>query len=419
MADVLEPDESVATDGQRVKSGALRANAVYEPPDVPFRIGRFLGAWRNLRLKWAFSTKGLPYSTAIIERIYRIYLNHNKVIHFRDGYPVFSLSTPAAFSKPAANFLARSLYRTIQNRNVPNLMSYAVNDVCNATCGFCSFFEGVEDSSRSVLTLDQSKQMIAEAQELGVSVINFVGGEPLMRSDLAEIIRAVDKDLSTTLLFTNGWLLESKVRALKEAGLDSVYISLDFANAEEHDLVRGIPGLFRQAIKGIRKAKALGLSTGISCCITPETFKRGVLDEIVDLGRQIGIHEVLVFDSLPTGRCKNREDLVDNAGWVEAMIASIKPYNESAAYPGVVAYSYMTSHRSVGCSCGTSYFYVSPYGDIMSCDFNHVRFGNVLERPLYEIWDSMTNTPGFESAKWGGCKIKDSQFREMETVSPG
>ncbi len=79
--------------------------------------------WRGLRLKWAFAKKGLSYSSAIIDQIYRIYLSHNKVIHFRDGFPVFSLMTPAAFSKPAANFLARSLYRRIQNKNIPCLSS--------------------------------------------------------------------------------------------------------------------------------------------------------------------------------------------------------------------------------------------------------------------------------------------------------
>ncbi|MCB0162980.1 MAG: SPASM domain-containing protein, partial [Anaerolineae bacterium] len=79
-------------------------------------------------------------------------------------------------------------------------------------------------------------------------------------------------------------------------------------------------------------------------------------------------------------------------------------------YPGVISFAYMTSHRSVGCSCGTSYFYVSPYGDIMSCDFNHAQFGNALERPLYQIWDDLSTRPDFQQAKWGGCKIKSSDF---------
>lgn len=300
---------------------------------------------------------------------------------------------------------------------MPNLMSFAINDVCNAVCEHCSFFTGVDDKSRKVMNLEQSKTVIKEAQELGVSVINFVGGEPLLREDFPEILKSVNKDLSTTVMFTNGLLLEEKIEALKKAGLDSVYISLDSSDPVIHDKFRGRKGLFDAAVKGIRKAKKIGMSTGISCCISPETFLKGELDKIIELGKSIGIHEVVVFDAMPTGRYKHRKDLIDNHDWVEAMIQSTVKYNQDLSYPGVVLYAYATSHRSVGCSCGTSYLYVSPYGDIMSCDFNHVKFGNVLTEPMYKIWDKMTSLPEFRQAKWGGCKIKDSGYLSKGNVS--
>lgn len=373
----------------------------------------------KLRLKWFIARRTLGYTHDYVEHLYQIYLNHSKIIHFRDGYPVYSLSTPALFSKPAAHFLARSLYRTIQNKNVPNLMSFAVNDVCDAVCQHCSFFTGVDEKSRAMLTLEQCRRVIKEGQQLGVSVINFVGGEPLLRDDLPQIIAGVNKDQSTTVLFTNGSHLSERVAELKKAGLDSVYISLDAAEAEKHDEFRGKKGLFEQAVRGIERAKALGMSTGISCSISPEAFFEGELERIIELGKHIGIHEVLVFDMLPTGRAKHRADLVDNPDWIEAMIDSMTPYNDQPDYPGVVAFAYMTSHRSVGCSCGTSYFYISPYGDVMSCDFNHAKFGNVLRAPLYRIWDEMTSHPDFQQAKWGGCKVKDSEYLAKETVSVG
>ncbi len=373
----------------------------------------------NLRLKWFLATSALDYSTDFVKILYQIYLNHNKIIHFRNGYPIYSLSTPALFSKPAANFISRALYRTIQNKNLPNMMSFAVNDVCNATCEHCSFFTAVEEDGRNVLTLEQAQKLIKEAQALGVSVINFVGGEPLLREDLPEIIRAVNKDFSTTILFTNGWHLEEKAPELKKAGLDSIYVSLDAADPEIHDTFRRKPGLFKKALQGIKKAKKLGFSLGISTTITPEAYQKGELDKIIELGKELGIHEVLVFDALPTGRYKNRQDLVDNPDWVEEMIQSAWQYNQNPHYPGVIFFAYFTSHRSVGCSCGTSYFYMSPYGDMMSCDFNHAKFGNILEEPLWKIWDRLTRLPEFCQAKWGGCKIKDSDFRQRETVSGG
>ncbi len=373
----------------------------------------------NIRLKWFLATRALDYSADFVKILYQIYLNHNKIIHYRNGYPVYSLSTPALFSKPASNFIARALYRSIQNKNLPNLMSFAVNDICNVTCEHCSFFTGVEEKGKNILTLEQAKKLIQDAQDLGVSVINFVGGEPLLRKDLPEIIRSVNKDFSTTVLFTNGWHLEKRAAELKKAGLDSIYISIDAATSEKHDQFRNQPGLFDRAMRGIQTAKKLGFSVGISTTMTPESYRDGELNKIVKLGKNIGIHEILVFEALPTGRYKERQDLVDNNNWVEDMIQSGRKYNQNPSYPGVVFFSYFTSHRSVGCSCGTSYFYVSPYGDIMSCDFNHAKFGSILEEPLWRIWERLSTLPEFCQAKWGGCKIKDSEFRQKETVSGG
>ena len=378
-----------------------------------------MDALQRLRLRWFIARGALGFTSALLETSYRIYLNHTKVIHYRDGRPVYSLSTPALYSKPAANLLARSLYRTIQNRNLPNMMSLAVNDECNARCEHCSFFEGVDDLTRTVMSTGQAIDVISQGQELGVSVLNFVGGEPLLREDLPDLIRAVDKDLSTTIVFTNGARLAERARSLRRAGLDSVYVSIDASNALLHDKFRGTPGLFDAAMAGVKAALKVGLSTGISCTVTPESFKRGELDRVIELAKSIGVHEVLVFDAMPTGRYSGRSDLVDNQGWVEDVIAAAVPYNRKPEYPGILVWAYTSGYRAVGCSCGTSYFYVSPYGDVMSCDFNHAVFGNALATPLYQVWDSMTSLDEFSHAAWGGCKVKNSRYRELETVVTG
>lgn len=370
----------------------------------------------RLRLKWFLLTRSLNYGVDFTTILYQIYLNHSKIIHFRQGFPVYSLSTPAVFSPPAANFLARALYRTIQNKNLPNLMSFAVNATCNAACEHCSFFEAVDEPGRAVLTLEQGRDAIAQAQELGVSVINFVGGEPLQRPDLPDLIRSVDRQRSTTVLFTNGWLLQERAPALRAAGLDSIYVSLDGPDAAAHDAFRKTPGLFDRALAGLKQAKSLGFSVGISTTMTPERHARGELAAMVELGKRLGVHEVLVFDALPSGRYKDREDLRNNPDWVEEMIQAAKPYNQDATYPGVVFFAYLTSHRSVGCSCGTSYFYLSPYGDVMSCDFNARSFGNITTEPLWRVWERLTTTPEFCQAKWGGCKVKSGQGETLPTA---
>lgn len=373
----------------------------------------------KLRLKWFLATRTLDYSVDFTNILYRTYLNHDKIIHYRDGHPVYSLMTPAIFSRPSANFVARALFRSIQNKNMPNLMSFAVNDVCNAACEHCSFFSAVEEPGRPVLSLEQAGKLIADAQDLGVSVINFVGGEPLMRDDLDQLIASVDKDRSTTLLYTNGWELEKRAKELRRAGLDSIFVSIDSADAARHDEFRRTPGLFDRAMRGAQRALKLGFSVGFSATITPESWKDGELARIVELARRTGVHEVYVFDAMPSGRYQDRMDLVDNRQWIDDMIAWAGPYNRDSSYPGITFLAHMSSHCSVGCACGTSYFYLSPYGDVMSCDFNHSKFGNALEEPLWQIWERLSTTPEFCSAKWGGCKIKDAEFRKLDSVCGG
>jgi MoaA/NifB/PqqE/SkfB family radical SAM enzyme len=373
--------------------------------------------FRNIRAKYAATTKAITFGNEFTEMIYQTYLNHHKIIHFRNGLPVYSLSTPALYSKPAANFFSRLIFRVIQNRSIPGLMSYAVNDECNANCEHCSFFTSVDDKKKTQLTLEESKKLMKDAQELGVTIINIVGGEPLMRADLCEIIDSVDKDLSEVILFTNGWYLEEKVDDLKKAGLNGLYVSIDAADEASHDKIRRTKGLYAKAMRGIDAALAKGFTVGISCCLDEDGYKKGELDKIIELAKSKGIHEVLVFDKLPVGRQKNNKSLLQHKEWVEDMINHVGKYNEDLSYPGVIIYAYSTSHRSVGCSGGTSYFYVTPYGEICPCDFYHTKFGSVREEPLYKIVDRMSQTEGFVKSKWGGCRVKDEECLLVEKNS--
>ena len=56
-----------------------------------------------------------------------------------------------------------------------------------------------------------------------MSILNLVGGEPLLRSDLPEIIASVDKSRSTVVLLTNGWHLAERAPELGRAGTPGVF----------------------------------------------------------------------------------------------------------------------------------------------------------------------------------------------------
>jgi MoaA/NifB/PqqE/SkfB family radical SAM enzyme len=362
------------------------------------------------RLRFAAMTKSISFSVSFLESIYDAYANHHKVIHWRDGCPVYSTFAAPALSAPQANQTAMKLMGVFQNRALPNMADIAVTGRCNSNCMHCSFKSMRED--RKEMTLEQMRSAIRQCQELGVSVINFLGGEPLMREDITEIISSVNKKKSTTLLFTNGWLLAEKAEALKASGLDSVNVSLDSDDEAVHDRLRNTPGLYQRALDGIAAAKNAGLTVAISCCLTSDRVEDGTLVNIIELAKRLGVHEVIVFDAIPTGALAGRKDLMGERGWVEKILEIAEKYNKRYDYPGIYVYSHIKSFKSLGCSGGTSFFYITPYGDVCPCDFNPLIVGNILKTPLYLLWDRFSRDPRFASSSWTGCRLQDADYRK-------
>jgi len=206
-------------------------------------------------------------------------------------------------------------------------------------------------------------------------------------------------------VFTNGWFLAESAADVKAVGIGGVYVSIDSSQSKIHDQKRGIAGLFAKAMDGIAAAKKADLTVGISSCIDEQAFESGELDNIIELAKRQGVHEVLVFDAKPVGRFCDRNDLKGSL-WTEKMFEHIKKYNDDEKYPGILLYARATSHTGLGCPGGTCYFYMTPYGDICPCDFHSHKFGNVREEKLPLIWDKMVQQLGMHGSNWHGCWAK-------------
>ena len=124
----------------------------------------------------------------------------------------------------------------------PVVMSFEVTLSCVARCRHCD--TGGHRPNEQKLAPEDYPRYISELQP---AIVQLSGGEPLMRKDLPDIIRAVKGDgcLPYLIVVTNGHLLnEQKYLELKEAGADRFSISLDFPN-EKHDDFRRVPGLYK------------------------------------------------------------------------------------------------------------------------------------------------------------------------------
>ncbi|MCX7704005.1 MAG: radical SAM protein [Planctomycetota bacterium] len=337
-------------------------------------------------------------------------LNGLKVIARRDGRNVYNLYSPPQPSKPGLRFLERRLKEKAFGYVFPGTANLAVTMRCQCRCIHCSaarFF----DPSRRELTTDELKMVIESALRLGVSLVIFVGGEPLLRDDIYGLISYVDKERAITSLFTNGKSLDRGVaRRLKEAGLDVLYLSIDSPYAEEHNRLRGVKGLFEEAIEGAIAAKEEGILIGLSTYMTHERLAKGELEELLEFAQRTGFHEVTIFDCIPSGRYLHNTDCILSADEKRRIVELQRKYHNSEHPMGVIAQAVVNSPEGAGCFGAYSQFYMTPYGDINPCDFNPISFGNVLEEPLEKIWYKMVHHPDF-CYRYAKCRMQAEEYR--------
>ena len=177
----------------------------------------------------------------------------------------------------------------------------ALTDDCQCSCVHCS--AAMRPRRSSELTTSEWKRVIEECLQLGVQLVTFTGGEPLLRRDLEELVASVPPHLAVVLFFSNGLALtEERLCSLKKAGVYAIQLSLDSADPDAHDAMRGAPGAFRAVERAARMAVEAGLPVGISTYASNESVDGRRLTKLAALAAEWGVCEISVFDAIRTGR---------------------------------------------------------------------------------------------------------------------
>ena len=205
-----------------------------------------------------------------------------------------------------------ALYDTFQ-RPVSNLR-ISLNAGCNLRCIYCHR-EG-ECKPEEPMPLSDLKEIFLVAQRLGIRSVKLTGGEPLLRKDILDVIRAVPEGIESSMT-TNGTLLASLASDLKKAGLSRVNISLDSLRPDTYKKITGT-GLLDDVLAGIEASKVAGL---VPIKINMVLLKDINEDEIQDFINLVSDdrHMVLqIIELMDLGGCQYHADLTD----LETRIAS-------------------------------------------------------------------------------------------------
>lgn len=106
----------------------------------------------------------------------------------------------------------------------------AVTDRCNLRCFYCMPEEGIKYlPKKELLTFEENLRMVSILAEMGIKKVRLTGGEPFVRTDLMDLVRALTKvnGIEEIHLTTNGILTAPHIPELKTLGIKSVNLSLD------------------------------------------------------------------------------------------------------------------------------------------------------------------------------------------------
>lgn len=230
--------------------------------------------------------------------------------------------------------------------------------------------------------------MINELAEAGVLDVAFSGGEPLLRRDLPQLVRAARERGMSVGTSTNGWpLTEAKAASLQAAGLSRLQVSLD-GTAEVHDQIRGA-GSFQRAIRAIGRSRAAGLRTHV--CFTAMRSNAPSLGEVIAIALKAGAEGFNLSQFVPTGRGSDAEDLDGAAArtvletWMQAR--RDHPGTHFALHSaGLVDLDPELGACYGGCQAGLSIACIDSRGNVLPCVMFPLVLGNLKTQSLREIW---------------------------------
>lgn len=189
---------------------------------------------------------------------------------------------------------------------------------CNFSCFFCHM-EG-EGSLNGLLTPEDIALVAEVGIEYGIKSVKLTGGEPTLRRDLIEIVKALkDVGVKEVSMTTNGVLLSKLAFKLKEAGLDRVNVSLHSLDKGLFKEITGVD-MLDLVIKGIKEAIRAGLRPiKINFVVTKKNLSQ--LDKIIKFSIDNEIDELHLIELHPVGLGKEVFSYHENLNSIEKAIS--------------------------------------------------------------------------------------------------
>jgi len=338
--------------------------------------------------------------------------------------------------------IARELARCVADCRPYRLLDMKVylTRRCNLRCRMCGAWvdghEGYEE-----LSADEVKRAVTQARALGLANLKLFGGEPLLRRDVEEIVEHAAGLGIRCSLVTNGTLLSpERARALVEAGLAELDLSLDAANPALHDEIRGCPGTWTRAVHGLQwlvahrdvvQRHGRRVFIRVNAVVMRQNYED--MPRLVEVLSELGVDEIALNPVVPQSDNPRAtasqyvlldEDIIrynqevaprvctaDSGRRLAEGVDSLYLYGRSEQDRESASQCRYVDRLRVGC-CLKPWYYmvVRENGDVVACNTVKdpvARLGNIRESMVDEIWQS----EGYRTFR---ARCKPPQFEGCE-----
>ena len=295
---------------------------------------------------------------------------------------------------------------------------------CPLQCPYCS---NPLDFARSQDELSTAEwiEVFRQAREMGAAQLGFSGGEPLVRQDLAELIKAArDLGYYTNLITSGIGLTEAKIASFAEAGLDHIQISFQAADEEVNNLLAGSKKAFAQKLAMARAVKRHGYPMVLNFVTHRHNIDN--IERIIELCLELeadfvelatcqfyGWAELNRAGLLPSQEQLERAERITNQ-WRDKLAAENHPCKLIFVTPDY----YEERPKACMSGWGNLFLDITPDGTALPCHSARqlpVEFPNVREHSIDYIWRHSFGFNKFRGYDWmpepcRSCDEKEQDF---------
>ncbi|MFW6078529.1 MAG: radical SAM protein [Gemmatimonadota bacterium] len=244
---------------------------------------------------------------------------------------------------------------------------------CNLACGYCNEYDKVSKPVPYDTLVERMDHLV---DELGVTIMDFLGGEPLLHPRMADIVVYAKEKGCWTNIVTNGLLLhEELIKGLSEAGLDSMCVSIDRINPTDFSH-KGLRPL-RRKLETLKEHATFQIETNTVLC--EETMDE--FEELVGALKSMGF-PVRAGVRHYEGRLELSEEIREKFEW----------FNRNFRHWRIAPLNDLHRRRWNGgnadwkCAGGYKYLYVDEFGTVKACSQVSLRRRqNVLDMTVDDL----------------------------------